>query len=100
MRLLVRVVSADEARGALAGGADIVDVKDPGEGSLGAPAPGVLSDVIRAVGTRAPVSVALGDLPDLPHTAALAARGGRPQRRGLRQGGAARACAISTARWR
>ena len=45
MRLLVSVVSAEEARSALAGGADIVDVKDPGEGSLGAPAPGALSDV-------------------------------------------------------
>ena len=29
----------------LLGGADIVDVKDPSEGSLGAPAPTVLSDV-------------------------------------------------------
>jgi hypothetical protein len=75
MRLLVSVVSAAEARSALAGGADIIDVKDPGEGSLGAPAPGVLAEVIGAVGGRAPVSVALGDLPDLPHTAALAARG-------------------------
>ena len=75
MRLLVSVVSASEARRALAGGADIVDVKDPGEGALGAPAPRVLSEVVEAVGGRAPVSAALGDLPDLPHTAALAARG-------------------------
>ncbi len=75
MKLLVSVVSGEEAQRALTGGADIIDVKDPGEGALGAPAPRVLSDVVRAVGTRAPVSVALGDLPDLPHTAALAARG-------------------------
>ncbi|HXD66888.1 MAG TPA: (5-formylfuran-3-yl)methyl phosphate synthase [Solirubrobacteraceae bacterium] len=75
MRLLVSVVSGEEAQRALTGGADIIDVKDPGEGALGAPAPRVLSDVVRAVGTSAPVSVALGDLPDLPHTAALAARG-------------------------
>src|SRR2546430_16954850 len=75
MRLLVSVVSADEAERALAGGADIVDVKDPGEGALGAPAPRVLCDVVRAEGSAAPVSVALGDLPDLPHTAALAAHG-------------------------
>ncbi len=75
MRLLVSVVSAEEAQRALAGGADIVDVKDPGEGALGAPAPRILSNVVRAVGSAAPVSVALGDLPDLPHTAALAARG-------------------------
>lgn len=75
MRLLVSVLSVEEAVRALAGGADIIDVKDPNEGALGAPAPSVLSDVVRAVGTAAPVSVALGDLPALPHTAALAARG-------------------------
>lgn len=75
MRLLVSVVSPGEAIRALAGGADIIDVKDPLEGALGAPSPEVLSEVVRAVGTAAPVSVALGDLPNLPHTAALAARG-------------------------
>ncbi len=74
-RLLVSVVSAAEAERAVAGGADIVDVKDPREGALGAPAPRVLSEVARAVGGAAPLSVALGDLPDLPHTAALAALG-------------------------
>jgi uncharacterized protein (UPF0264 family) len=74
-RLLVSVVSAEEAARAVAGGADIVDVKDPGEGALGAPAPSVLSDVAQAVDAAVPLSVALGDLPDLPHTAALAARG-------------------------
>jgi (5-formylfuran-3-yl)methyl phosphate synthase len=75
VKLLVSVVSAQEARRALAGGADIIDVKDPREGALGAPSPRVLSEVVAAVGDAAPVSVALGDLPDLPHTAALAARG-------------------------
>jgi len=75
VRLLVSVVSASEAERAVAGGADIVDVKDPGEGALGAPAPRVLSEVVRVVAGAVPISVALGDLPDLPHTAALAARG-------------------------
>jgi uncharacterized protein (UPF0264 family) len=75
MRLLVSVVSAAEAQRALAGGADIIDVKDPREGALGAPSPRVLSEVVAAVGDAAPVSVALGDDPGLPHTAALAARG-------------------------
>jgi uncharacterized protein (UPF0264 family) len=74
-KLLVSVVSAEEAQRAIAGGADIVDVKDPDEGALGAPAPRVLAEIARVVGTAAPLSVALGDLPDLPHTAALAARG-------------------------
>ena len=75
MRLLVSVVSAEEARRALAGGADIIDVKDPGEGALGAPSPRILSEVVREIGAAAPVSVALGDLPNLPHSVALAARG-------------------------
>ena len=75
MKLLVSVVSADEARAALAGGADIIDVKDPREGALGAPSPRTLAEVVAAVDGAAPVSVALGDLPDLPHTAALAACG-------------------------
>jgi (5-formylfuran-3-yl)methyl phosphate synthase len=75
VRLLVSVVSADEARLALAGGADIIDVKDPSKGALGAPSPLVLSEVVAAVGDAAPVSVALGDDPGLPHTAALAACG-------------------------
>lgn len=75
MRLLVSVVSPSEAERAVAGGADIIDVKDPGEGALGAPAPRVLSEVVRVVAGAVPISVALGDLPDLPHTAALAARG-------------------------
>jgi uncharacterized protein (UPF0264 family) len=73
--LLVSVVSACEARRALAGGADIIDVKDPSQGPLGAPSPRVLSEVVTEIGGAAPVSVALGDLPNLPHTAALAARG-------------------------
>jgi (5-formylfuran-3-yl)methyl phosphate synthase len=75
MRLLVSVVSAAEARAAIAGGADIIDVKDPREGALGAPSPRTLVEVVAAVDGAAPVSAALGDLPDLPHTAALAARG-------------------------
>jgi uncharacterized protein (UPF0264 family) len=75
MRLLVSVVSPEEARRAMAGGVDIIDVKDPGEGALGAPSPRVLSEVVSVVGPATPVSAAIGDLPNLPHTAALAARG-------------------------
>ena len=52
MRLLVSVVSAREARRALAGGADIIDVKDPSQGPLGAPSPRVLSEVVAEVGAR------------------------------------------------
>jgi uncharacterized protein (UPF0264 family) len=75
VRLLVSVVDAAEARLAVAGGADIVDVKNPAEGSLGAPAPGTLAQVRDAVPAEVPVSAAIGDLPSLPGTAALAALG-------------------------
>jgi hypothetical protein len=73
VKLLVSVVDAGEARAAAAAGADIVDVKNPAEGSLGAPSPAVIADVRAVVPT--PVSAAIGDMPNLPGTAALAARG-------------------------
>jgi (5-formylfuran-3-yl)methyl phosphate synthase len=75
MKLLVSVVDAGEARAAATAGADIVDVKNPAEGSLGAPSPGVLAGVRAAVPAELPVSAAIGDMPDLPGTAALAALG-------------------------
>jgi uncharacterized protein (UPF0264 family) len=68
-------VDAGEATAAAAAGADIVDVKNPAEGSLGAPAPPVIAAVRAAVGAELPVSAAIGDMPDLPGTAALAALG-------------------------
>jgi (5-formylfuran-3-yl)methyl phosphate synthase len=75
MRLLVSVTNADEARVAVEGGVDIVDVKNPAEGSLGAPSPGVIERVREVVPPERPVSAAIGDLPSLPGTAALAALG-------------------------
>jgi hypothetical protein len=75
MKLLVSVVDAGEARAAAAAGADIVDVKNPAEGSLGAPSPAVIAGVRAAVPAELPVSAAIGDMPDLPGTAALAALG-------------------------
>jgi uncharacterized protein (UPF0264 family) len=75
MRLLVSVTDAEEARVAAAAGVDIVDVKNPAEGSLGAPGPGMIERVREAVPPERPVSAAIGDLPNLPGTAALAALG-------------------------
>jgi len=75
MRLLVSVVDAAEARLAVAGGVDVVDVKNPAEGSLGAPAPGVIAHVRDVLPADLPLSAAIGDLPSLPGTAALAALG-------------------------
>jgi uncharacterized protein (UPF0264 family) len=75
MKLLVSVVDAIEAGEAAAAGADIVDVKNPAEGSLGAPVPAVIAEVRAAVPAALPVSAAIGDMPNLPGTAALAALG-------------------------
>lgn len=71
MQLLVSPSSIDEARDALA--ADIVDVKKPSEGSLGANYPWVIS-AIKALSDK-PVSAAIGDYQYLPGGASLAAYG-------------------------
>src|SRR5688572_23278383 len=61
MRLLVSVRNATEAATALAGGADIVDAKEPLNGALGPVATPVLHAIAATVADTAPVSVALGD---------------------------------------
>jgi (5-formylfuran-3-yl)methyl phosphate synthase len=61
-RLLVSVRSAAEALAALAGGADLIDVKEPRHGSLGAATPQVWREVAAAIGHARPLSAALGEL--------------------------------------
>ena len=61
--LLVSVRDAEEARAALAGGADIVDAKDPGTGALGALPAATLRAIRDALPTGTSCSVALGDAP-------------------------------------
>jgi len=75
MKLLVSVVDAEEARTALAAGVDILDVKNPREGSLGAPSPETVRRIRAMTPPDVPLSVAIGDMPNLPGTAALAAYG-------------------------
>jgi len=65
-RLLVSVRSGAEAIEALAGGADIIDIKEPAEGSLGEAPVAVRQEVVRAVGGKTPVSAALGELRQRP----------------------------------
>ncbi|RZB29455.1 MAG: (5-formylfuran-3-yl)methyl phosphate synthase [Candidatus Argoarchaeum ethanivorans] len=73
MKLLVSPISVEEARIALDGGADIIDVKNPKEGSLGANFPDVIQSVKRVI--TKPMSVAIGDFNYKPGTASLAALG-------------------------
>jgi uncharacterized protein (UPF0264 family) len=60
---LASVRDPAEAEVALGAGADIVDLKDPGEGSLGAVAPEMIKACVAAVAGRAAVSATVGDLP-------------------------------------
>jgi hypothetical protein len=60
--LLVSVRSADEALAAVAGGATLIDVKEPDHGSLGRAPNAVIASVVAAVAGQRPVSAALGEL--------------------------------------
>lgn len=75
MKLMISVRDEQEAAAALAGGADIIDVKNPAEGSLGAGRPETIAAIVRAVQTVTPVSASIGDVPNLPGTVALAGLG-------------------------
>ena len=75
MRLLVSPINAVEAEAAMAGGADILDVKNPREGSLGANFPWVIRSVAEVAAGRVPVSATIGDFDFKPGTASLAALG-------------------------
>lgn len=75
MRLLVSLRRADEVAAAVRGGADILDIKNPAEGALGAPVPEDILHIRALAPPGLPVSVALGDAPMLPGTMALAAFG-------------------------
>jgi (5-formylfuran-3-yl)methyl phosphate synthase len=72
---MISVVSAAEAREAMQAGANLLDVKNPEEGSLGAQFPRVIQEVKSTASGKVEISAAIGDLPHLPGTAALAALG-------------------------
>ena len=60
--LLVSVRSAAEAQTALAGGAALIDVKEPERGPLGRADDATVAEVVAAVASRCPVSAALGEI--------------------------------------
>lgn len=60
MRFLASVTDAVEAETAIAGGADLVDAKDPGRGPLGALDVAIVADIVASAGGRVPVSATLG----------------------------------------
>ncbi|MCA9087201.1 MAG: hypothetical protein KDA90_01060 [Planctomycetaceae bacterium] len=62
MKLLVSVRTAEEACAALAGGADIIDVKDPAAGALGMASPQTLTAIRAVVPDSISLSLALGEV--------------------------------------
>ncbi len=75
MKLLISPINPEEAIAAHKGGADIIDVKNPKEGSLGANFPWVIRSVKEAINSEKPVSATIGDFNFKPGTASLAALG-------------------------
>lgn len=74
MKLLVSPINIEEAKICRLGGADIIDVKNPKEGSLGANFPWMIKAVKKVAGSI-PVSATIGDFNYKPGTASLAALG-------------------------
>ncbi len=64
--LLASVRSAEEAETVVAAGADIVDLKDPDRGALGALPDATIERIVARVAGRRPVSATCGDLPMEP----------------------------------
>lgn len=78
--MLASVTDVAEAEIAIVEGADIIDLKDPWQGPLGALPIAVIRDIVAATASRRPVSVVAGNLEMVPAVlhdavAALAATG-------------------------
>lgn len=65
-RLLVSVRSLAEAQTAFEAGVDLIDLKEPTHGALGAVDRATVDEVVEFVAGRVPLSMALGELIDLP----------------------------------
>jgi dihydroneopterin aldolase len=72
-RLLASVTDLGEAQTVLSAGADIIDLKDPSQGALGALPTSRIRAIVRAVRGLRPVSATTGDLPPEPPLLSAAA---------------------------
>ena len=64
--LLASVTGPAEAEIAIAGGADLIDLKDPSQGAFGALPADVVKETTKIVAGRRPVSAVAGDIPMQP----------------------------------
>jgi (5-formylfuran-3-yl)methyl phosphate synthase len=75
LKLLISPINEKEAFEAIAGGADIIDVKNPQEGALGANYPWVIKRIKEITPKNLEVSCTLGEVGNLPGSVSLAALG-------------------------
>jgi uncharacterized protein (UPF0264 family) len=75
LKLLISPKNEKEALEAVAGGADIIDVKNPNEGPLGANFPWIIRQIREITPANIEVSCTIGEAPDLPGSMALASLG-------------------------
>ena len=75
MKLLISITSPEEASAAIDGGADIIDIKNPAEGALGAAPVATLQEICTTLPADRQLSAALGDSDPAPGVLALAAYG-------------------------
>jgi uncharacterized protein (UPF0264 family) len=75
LKLLISPKNETEAAEAIAGGAEIIDVKNPKEGPLGANFPWVIKQIRQLAPDNIEVSCTIGEVPNLPGSMALAALG-------------------------
>jgi (5-formylfuran-3-yl)methyl phosphate synthase len=66
--MLASVTGPAEAEVALEAGADIIDLKDPSAGALGALPAEIVRDTVAAIAARRQTSAVTGDLPMVPET--------------------------------
>ena len=72
MKSLITVTDREEAEEIIDSECDILDIKNPSEGSLGANFPWVIKKIEERIGEDKETSVAIGDVPYLPGTVSLA----------------------------
>jgi dihydroneopterin aldolase len=71
--MLASVTGPAEAELALEGGADIIDLKNPAAGALGAVSPDIVRETVARISGQRKTSAVTGDLPMLPETVRHAA---------------------------
>ena len=75
MKLLISPKNQEEAKEAIAGGADIIDVKNPVEGPLGANYPWVIKSIMAVTPKNLQVSCTIGEAPSIVGSMSLASYG-------------------------